>query len=169
MNRENRYVVFKNRDLEAYLSDEDREILDDLYRKVNRSRLLNGKEILQCAVVEHDWPEYEPVWQMVAERVDAKPKPPIYCSAAGAGLVVHIAPDTLRFAAESHPGFWDGESGASVPKLIITDINVFAKEVAGSINDEAEDGSTLLTILIDEAISNAVENGCEGAEIPHGR
>lgn len=70
MQRENRYTVLKNKDILAYLTDDEREQLDDLCRTINRSRLISGKEILQCAVVENDWPEYEQVWSMIAARVD---------------------------------------------------------------------------------------------------
>lgn len=70
MQRENRYTVLKNKDIASYLTKEEREQLDDLCRKINHSRLIAGKEVLHCAVVEHDWPEYEDVWLMVAARVD---------------------------------------------------------------------------------------------------
>lgn len=56
--REDRYTVLKNADIAAYLTDEDRELLDDLLRKINRHRLMEKREVLRCVVIEHDWPEY---------------------------------------------------------------------------------------------------------------
>ena len=70
----------------------------------------------------------------------------------------------LRFAAEQHPGLWDGESPATVPVVKITDDQTFALEVARAINAEGEDGSTLLTRMLDAAILKAVESGCEGVD-----
>lgn len=70
MKREKRFTVLKNKDIEAYLTYEDQIQLDDLCRKINRSRLLAEKAILQCVVVESDWPEYEKVWKMIEARVD---------------------------------------------------------------------------------------------------
>lgn len=69
MQRENRYVVLKNKDIENYLTDAEHNQLDDLCRKINRSRLLDEKEIVQCVVVEHDWPEYKTTWSAIESRV----------------------------------------------------------------------------------------------------
>ena len=41
---------------------------------------------------------------------------------------------------------------------------LFAREVVRELNKEDEDGSTLVTKLIDEAVRNAVEDGCEGVD-----
>lgn len=70
MNRESRYLVFKIKDLNAYLSDDEKEQLDDIARKINRCRLIDDKELVQCVVVEHDWPEHESTWKAIERRVD---------------------------------------------------------------------------------------------------
>lgn len=70
MQLELRYRVFKIKDIEAYLTIDEQELLDDLGRKLNRHRLLDRKEILQGLFVERDWPEYEPTLQAIADRVD---------------------------------------------------------------------------------------------------
>jgi hypothetical protein len=31
-----------------------------------------GKKV-NCVVIEEDWPEYEPVWQMIQDRVEGRP------------------------------------------------------------------------------------------------
>lgn len=65
MERENRFTVFKNKDITKYLTDEEQEYLDDLCRKINRLRLFNGKPIIKCMVVESHRPEYEKVWELI--------------------------------------------------------------------------------------------------------
>lgn len=79
-------------------------------------------------------------------------------------LRMEISKDQLLFAAENHPDFWDGKSGMDVPNLKITDFDAFALEFVREINREAEDGSTMLTRMLDLAIRKAVESGCEGVE-----
>ena len=37
--------------------------------KVDDIRYEQGKPRLKCVCVESDWPEYEPVWKMLEERV----------------------------------------------------------------------------------------------------
>lgn len=69
MKREKRYTVIKDKDIAACLTEEEQEQLDDLCRKINRHRLMNGKPVLQTVVVEDDWPEYEKVWQMIEARM----------------------------------------------------------------------------------------------------
>ncbi len=89
---------------------------------------------------------------------------PLRCEAEATMLRMDIGADILRFAAEQHPDFWDGERHWSEPSIKITDADIFAKEVAREINRENEDGSTLLTKMLDKAIRIAVENGCEGVD-----
>jgi hypothetical protein len=89
---------------------------------------------------------------------------PLRCDAVGSGIEMGIGMKVLGFAAENHPDFWDGESGLDVPNIKITDVQEFALAVAEAINDEAEDGSTLLTRMLDAAIAKAVEDGCEGVD-----
>ncbi len=89
---------------------------------------------------------------------------PLRCKAVGGDIDMGIGMRVLCFAAEQHPDLWDGESDASVPVVKITDVQTFALEVASAINDESEDGSTLLTRMLDAAILKAVESGCEGID-----
>ena len=89
---------------------------------------------------------------------------PLTCTAVDGALLISVGKSVLQFAAEQHPDFWDGESGPDTPNIKITDIETFAKEVALAINNEAEDGSTLLNRRLDDAIRQAVESGCEGVD-----
>jgi len=70
MNRENRYYVFKCKDVYKYLSVTEQTILGTLLGEVYLRRQKDGKKDLDCVVVEHDWPEYEIVWKMIEDRVD---------------------------------------------------------------------------------------------------
>jgi len=89
---------------------------------------------------------------------------PLHCEVVNGVLRFQIGMATLSCAAAAHPDFWDGESGASTPNIKVIDPHVFAVEVANEINAEGEDGSTLLTRMLDAAMKAAVENGCEGVE-----
>ena len=73
MKREIRYLVMKLRDLDAALTDTERDILSAIASKVELHRQTAGKRFLRCVVVEDDWPEYEPTWTAIAARMDQKP------------------------------------------------------------------------------------------------
>jgi len=79
-------------------------------------------------------------------------------------ISLSVGDSVLRFAAENHPDFWDGNSGKDVPNIKVTDISEFAKEVVMKLNEEREDGSTLVTDLLDKAIKQSVEDGCTGID-----
>ena len=79
-------------------------------------------------------------------------------------LVVRIGISELAFAAANCEYFWDGESDTDVPTVKVIDEDLFAKEVRRYLSAEEEDGSTLLTKTIEQAIINAVEDGCEGVD-----
>jgi hypothetical protein len=68
--RENRYLVLKRRDIRNSLTDLEQEIFYRLSSKVaNYRENIMEKDPLQCVVVEHDWPEYEPTWKAIEERM----------------------------------------------------------------------------------------------------
>lgn len=61
--REERYIVFKI----AHLTEEQHAHLRRFIHPFVR-----GDQVVptvECVVVEADWPEYEPVWNMIEERV----------------------------------------------------------------------------------------------------
>lgn len=72
MEREIRYTVLKHADLNRLLAPADQHALNRIESIVTASREAEGRGELKAVVVEHDWPEYEPVWDMIAKRVDAK-------------------------------------------------------------------------------------------------
>lgn len=72
MKREDRYTVLKHTDESAALNQIERANLYDLCDKVRIYREQAGKAPLRCAVVESDWPEYEPTWAAIGARVHGK-------------------------------------------------------------------------------------------------
>lgn len=68
--RETRYVVFKI----SKLDELQIARLNDLLNVSDPS----GKALptVECLVVEHDWPEHEPVWKMIEERMTGKQAEP---------------------------------------------------------------------------------------------
>lgn len=73
MQREYRYMVFKMKDVRSALTREERAFLRDLMGKVHDYRIGEGKRVLECVVVESDWPEYEPTWAAIEKRMDEAP------------------------------------------------------------------------------------------------
>jgi len=71
MERENRYLVIKRKDIEEYLSYEQRMMLDSLADNVKYRRLLAGKRDDTFVCVADDWPEYEPTWAAIEKRVNS--------------------------------------------------------------------------------------------------
>lgn len=65
--REDRYMIIKRKDMEC-LSSEQLVHLIDISTALAEYREQQGKQPLQAVVIEHDWPEFEKVWQMIEER-----------------------------------------------------------------------------------------------------
>ena len=67
--REERYLVFKLSDVEAHFTFSERQQLARLAEIQRVGRSESGKLLLECVVVESDWPEYGPTWQAIETRV----------------------------------------------------------------------------------------------------
>ena len=110
--RETRYFVFKKSDI----TNNEEQIFEDMMRQINRRRVQLGKDVLKCAVVEADWPEYEMVWQSVENRVNGgsygtpehTPFPGIECKPDGTEYVLEAGKYPTR----------SGSSAAEVKNLI---------------------------------------------------
>jgi hypothetical protein len=89
-------------------------------------------------------------------------KMPLTCRVVKGVLTITINADTVQFATDNHPGYWDGETGEQMCK--VADKNVWLQSVVERINHEEEDGSTFLTKMMDAAIADAIEQGEEGLE-----
>lgn len=84
-------------------------------------------------------------------------------------LSITLGIDTLAHAALASP-FADqmtdertGRPGRVMPGevYVVTDKRGFAGEIMAALTDEAEDGSSLLTNVIDAAVRKAIEDGAE--------
>lgn len=74
--REERYIVFKLSDVEEHFTPGERQQLARLAEVQRVGRSEGGKPLLECVVVESDWPEYEPTWKAIEARVTgAQPAP----------------------------------------------------------------------------------------------
>ena len=81
-------------------------------------------------------------------------------------LVVRIGVETLAWASD-HSDFstpYDDKVGDFVPKWKVIDQLEFAKDVARELRREEEDGSSLLTNVLDKAIEAAIGQGSLGIE-----
>lgn len=70
MEREARYLILKLSDCNKHLSGVQWDNLQQIRHTVRTGRINDKKSDLKCVVVEHDWPEYEPVWKMIEARVN---------------------------------------------------------------------------------------------------
>ena len=84
------------------------------------------------------------------------------CKVVKDGLSISISRQAVVFIAENHEEFVDDEGEQTVK---VTDATEFIKAVSSEINEEEEDGTTLIHIMLDSAIKRAIENGCEGVEL----
>ena len=70
--REDRYNVIKYTDLER-LPHAERRGVNGFLRRIHESILKAGAPARQSVVIESNWPEYEPVWQMIERRMTGQP------------------------------------------------------------------------------------------------
>lgn len=74
MKREHRYIVIKLTDARMALNEAEKLALDTICKQVEHYRAFANKKPLDCVVVESDWPEFEPTWAAIEQRVDG-PQP----------------------------------------------------------------------------------------------
>ncbi|MDA3807027.1 MAG: hypothetical protein PF440_03850 [Thiomicrorhabdus sp.] len=70
MERETRYLVVKYKDMLKYMTEEEQMQFIELAKKVDAGREKDARHVMECVVVEKDWPEYDEVWMAIAMRVD---------------------------------------------------------------------------------------------------
>lgn len=70
--REWRYVVFKIKDIHAYLSDAQIEAIKTAGETIAAGRSIAGKLPFNAVVVEQDWPEFEPTWNAIEARMTTR-------------------------------------------------------------------------------------------------
>lgn len=67
--REPRYIVFKIKDIEAYLPPGSMDAICHLGNAIHEGRMAAGKAPFNAVVVEQGWPEFEPTWAAIESRV----------------------------------------------------------------------------------------------------
>lgn len=91
---------------------------------------------------------------------------PLTVTVEGGTLVVRIGVNVLAHAAALSD--WANPFNEATDnhqrEFAITDAKLFAKEVARALEDEREDGSSLLTDVLDKASEDAVSDGAESCE-----
>jgi hypothetical protein len=89
---------------------------------------------------------------------------PLDCTVENDELVIRIGIDVLAFAFDESDGNnpWSDELSDFERLSQIENPLQFAKDVACELEDEREDGSTILTDLLDKACEQAAENGSLG-------
>jgi SET domain-containing protein len=74
MKRENKYLVLKRKDINKYLSNEEKDNLDNILRTISTTKYPDMDPEtyidLTCVVVEKDWPMYEDTWKSIENWVD---------------------------------------------------------------------------------------------------
>lgn len=93
------------------------------------------------------------------EKANGKGKDqPLSCEVENDQLLIRIGVETLKFCCNNP------HSAPEKDGWLITDAEGFAKDVIHELTDEREDGSTILTDLIDLAVEKAKENGSRHME-----
>lgn len=79
----------------------------------------------------------------------------------GDRIVISIGIGALKTATEAAPQWEHLEIGP-----VVTDVEEWAKSILWALNDEREDGTTLVHLMFDEAMEKASESGELGIEFP---
>jgi len=82
-------------------------------------------------------------------------------------LVIRIGIDVLKTAIEASDYFQPyNEKTGEFEQIMVNDPATFAKSMAYRLNDEAEDGETLIYAMLDKAAETVVEQGDDGVDTP---
>jgi hypothetical protein len=94
------------------------------------------------------------------------PRTPLSVEVEDGHLVIRIGIETLAWAAEHSHDFnpFDDNENDFVQLWRVCDALEFAKDVRRALTDEAEDGSSPLTRLLDKMFMEAVGDGSLGIE-----
>lgn len=90
------------------------------------------------------------------------PDRPLEVNVEGQEFVIRIGINTLQTAAEACPNLRDYQNEKhdyGPPYVEVVNAKVLADDVRGALNDEQEDGTTPVHLLLDDAIERAFEDG----------
>jgi hypothetical protein len=77
-------------------------------------------------------------------------------------IVIRVPVESLPVALECNPRDFGGEHNYFSKH--ITDLGEFSKDVVSALNAEAEDGTTLIHELFDDAMAKAIDEGSTGVD-----
>jgi hypothetical protein len=97
--REDRYIVIKRTDAYKALTAHQLMDLSTIGEAVIAHRRANQKPDLVCLVIESDWPEYEPTWKAIEERMSLPEAPAPLGGEKGEGFKDRLI-GTLKIGAE---------------------------------------------------------------------
>lgn len=80
----------------------------------------------------------------------------------GANIVIRVPISAIPIAFAAHPQAPENDQGD--PLYAVTDAATFAKGIVRYLNEESEDGTTRIHIMLDSAMMEALEQGEEGIE-----
>lgn len=83
------------------------------------------------------------------------------CGVIDGAIRIVVGAETVKFATDQHPEFYDGERQT----VVVTDRETWLHSVHRHLTVEAEDGSTPVSRMFDNAIADAVDRGEEGIAI----
>jgi len=87
---------------------------------------------------------------------------PLRCEVVSGAIQFCVGEKVLAHAVNICPALYDDENDRG--RYRVTNPTTFAAEVAHALNQEKEDGNTLLTDTMDKAVERAIEQGAEGVE-----
>jgi hypothetical protein len=91
---------------------------------------------------------------------------PLRIAVEGDELVIRIGVDTLKTAAEGseHFDYYSVHDNRYGLRWRVNDSDLWARDVAREIVDEGENGSTLVTRMLDTAFQWTLENGSDAVD-----
>jgi PRTRC genetic system protein C len=103
-----------------------------------------------------------PAGLLSSEKRDPKDDVPLRAAVVDGAIQFVIGANVLAHATNICPALYDAENDRGIYR--VTNPAVFAEELASTLNKEAEDGSTRLTRMLDDAVTDAIQYGAEGVE-----
>lgn len=92
---------------------------------------------------------------------------PLKCCIEDGVLIMQIGVEVLAKAVQLNPDLAElDEKTEDWVEPEITDPDKFARAILTAIQDESDDGTTLIHMALDTAAMNAIENGAEGIKLP---
>lgn len=88
---------------------------------------------------------------------------PLSCTMIDGAIVIWVGEKALAHATNINPKLYDPERDCGL--YAVTDHAAFAKEVVRKLKQEGEDGSTMLTDVLDRAVYEAINDGAEGVDV----